>query len=362
MTADHTLAAPLLPYDGEGVPGLLSVVVKCYNEEKHIARCLRSILAATADMPVEVILADSGSTDATVAIASTFPIVIVQLAPTEQRCCAAVAQLGYQFARGEYLLLVDGDMEVLPEFVAAALEACKRDPTLAAVGGHLIEMSKGFEYQERVQRWDAQGHLKVPKRVTGCGMYRAAALRDVGFFMNRNLFSTEELELGLRLLARGWQLRLLPVPTVRHYGHDLPALELLRRRWINRYHHGAGQLLRCTWGTPRFLPAARNFSLFLGVIGWWGILLALVALTVMDGGQWAAILLFTLLAPLLAASLRKRSLRRGAYAALAWQVHALALLHGLFLPQSNPARPLRGTVLQERSMAPAPPHHAMLQC
>ena len=48
-----------------------ALIVRCYNEEAHIGRLLTGVMRQTQP-PDEIILVDSGSTDATVAIARRF--------------------------------------------------------------------------------------------------------------------------------------------------------------------------------------------------------------------------------------------------------------------------------------------------
>ena len=57
-----------------------SIVIRCYNEEKHIGKLLHGITQQTVDSK-EIIIVDSGSTDATVSIASRFPVKIVSIEP-----------------------------------------------------------------------------------------------------------------------------------------------------------------------------------------------------------------------------------------------------------------------------------------
>jgi len=59
-----------------------SVVVRAFNEEAHIGRLLAGIERQTL-RPLEVVLVDSGSTDATVAIAARWGARIVRIAPEE---------------------------------------------------------------------------------------------------------------------------------------------------------------------------------------------------------------------------------------------------------------------------------------
>ncbi len=59
-----------------------SIVIRAYNEEKHIGRLLTGILEQTVKDP-QIILVDSGSRDATVSIASHFPVEVVHIRPQE---------------------------------------------------------------------------------------------------------------------------------------------------------------------------------------------------------------------------------------------------------------------------------------
>lgn len=60
----------------------LSLVVRCFNEEAHIGRLLAGVFQQTR-VPDEVVIVDSGSTDATLSIVSAFDVKVVQIAPEE---------------------------------------------------------------------------------------------------------------------------------------------------------------------------------------------------------------------------------------------------------------------------------------
>ncbi|NIW46224.1 MAG: glycosyltransferase, partial [Gammaproteobacteria bacterium] len=67
-------------------------IIRAFNEEEHIGRLLTGILQQTVT-DVEIILVDSGSTDATVAIASHYPVKIVHIRPQD-------FTFGYSLNRG----------------------------------------------------------------------------------------------------------------------------------------------------------------------------------------------------------------------------------------------------------------------
>src|SRR5580704_7273961 len=83
----------------------VSIIIKALNEERNIAAAIESAIAALAGLDGEVILADSLSTDQTVAIARRYPITIATLKSIEARSCGAGAQLGFQHSKGEFICL-----------------------------------------------------------------------------------------------------------------------------------------------------------------------------------------------------------------------------------------------------------------
>ena len=59
-----------------------SLVIRCYNEELHIGRMLAGAMEQTVK-DVEIIVVDSGSTDATLSIANRFPVKIIHIRSEE---------------------------------------------------------------------------------------------------------------------------------------------------------------------------------------------------------------------------------------------------------------------------------------
>jgi len=325
---------------------ILSILVKCYNESAKLDLCLRSLIAAAARYDAEIIVVDSLSTDNSVEIAESHPIRVVQLADFNDKRCGAVAELGYQCARGQFILLIDGDMELLPDFLPTALPLFDRDERLAGVGGRLIELSDGLEFRERQIRGGGGHRTGDVERITGCGLYRAKAINSIGYLMNRNLHCFEEFELGLRLRAGGWRMTMLATPCVRHHGHRDASLKLLVRRWRTRFLHGHGELLRDAWGKPYFVQATRPCRIPAMVIGWWIVLAALAVAAI--SVPWARFALpIVAILPWLVLWGRKRSVSRATHAFLTAQFSAASLIGGLLSPRIDPRRPIEVIVLKD---------------
>ncbi|MEI7028216.1 glycosyltransferase family 2 protein [Paenibacillus sp. y28] len=79
------------------------------NEERHIARCLKSV----QDVVDEMIIVDTGSTDRTVDICHSFGASVVFYRWEDD--FAAARNAGIEKAAGEWILWLDADEEVEPE-------------------------------------------------------------------------------------------------------------------------------------------------------------------------------------------------------------------------------------------------------
>lgn len=110
-----------------------SIVVRAYNEEKHIDRLLTGILQQTMQ-PVEIILVDSGSTDDTVAIASHYPVQVMSIQPDEFTFGRSL-NYGIQQAQSEFVVIVSAHVyPVYPDWLEELLRPFD-DPQIALVYG-----------------------------------------------------------------------------------------------------------------------------------------------------------------------------------------------------------------------------------
>lgn len=330
----------------------VSIIIKALNEAAHIARAIETALAGLEKVGGEVVLADSGSSDGTIEIARGYPIRIVQLADRANACCGAGPQLGYQHATGRYICLIDGDMELDPQFLPAAVAALEADHRLAGVSGSVEELNlENLEYQRRTRRQPRDMKPGLVDRLNGGGLFRREAIEKAGYFSDRNLHGHEEFDLAVRLQAAGWRLERLPLRFVGHHGHTTGAYTLLLGRWRSRYLCGSGEVLRAAWGTSHLagvLKGLPEIRLWTAVVGSWALVLAWILLA---PSIWLLIvgLVGLILGPVAVMSWRYKSLEMGLYSVVAWHLHSLGFILGLIRPRVPPAEPLASRILQDRT-------------
>lgn len=93
---------------------LVSALVAAHNERRHIEECLRSLLAQDYT-PLEIWLADDGSTDGTAEIGRRLGVNVLAL---PHRGKALTVNEAAAKAAGDILLFLDGDMVFDPDYVS----------------------------------------------------------------------------------------------------------------------------------------------------------------------------------------------------------------------------------------------------
>lgn len=232
---------------------LISVVIRCCNEEQHIGRLLAGILEQSV-REVEVILVDSGSTDATLAIASRYPVDVRHIR-REEFSFGRSLNVGCAAARGEFIVIASAHVYPLYRDWLAKLIEPFADPATALVYGK--------------QRGDERTKYAEHRLFASLFPERATA-PDAGYFCNNansairralwqrlpydeTLTGLEDLAWARQVVEQGHRVRYQPEATVIHVHEE---------RWrqvMNRYrreaialrriapeeHFGLGDFLRC---------------------------------------------------------------------------------------------------------------------
>jgi acetyltransferase-like isoleucine patch superfamily enzyme/GT2 family glycosyltransferase len=192
----------------------VSVVVIGRNEGARLSRCLDSVAHANwAGLRHEVIYVDSGSSDDSVQRADGAGAAVLVL-DDPSPCAAKGRNLGWRHGQGAFVLFLDGDTELNPDFVPhalAAFEAADR----CAVWGHRRESSPEQSLLTRVLDLDWVYPVGRTPYFGGDVLVRREALAAVGGF-DPTLKAGEEPELCARLRAAGWHIQHIDVPMTTH--------------------------------------------------------------------------------------------------------------------------------------------------
>lgn len=121
----------------------VSIIVPIYNVEKFLCRCLDSLLNQTADS-YEIICVNDCSPDGCAEIlekyTSDYPDQIRVISNKHNLGLGFSRNRGIEVARGEYLMFVDSDDYVKPDYVENYLVEMSRYPVDILVGGYIRQV------------------------------------------------------------------------------------------------------------------------------------------------------------------------------------------------------------------------------
>ncbi len=240
----------------------VSVVICCHNSSRLLAETLAHLARQQIDpnVPSELLIVDNGSSDGTGETAlrlwpmdGPMPIRVV----AEPRLGLSNARhRAFQEAKYEFILFVDDDNWLCPDWVQTVFDLMSGQPDIGACGGRSIAVCEvpppeWFErcsllYAISPDGWSAGDITTTGRCLWGAGLtVRKSAWRHLvdNQFQSRltgrtgrNATSGEDTELCLALRLGGWRLWYEPKLELRHF---LPAGRL-SWAYLRRIHRGSG--------------------------------------------------------------------------------------------------------------------------
>lgn len=215
-----------------------SIIIRAFNEERHIGRLLTGIRQQDAIEP-EVILVDSGSTDATIAIARAFDAEIVSIQPSEFTFGRAL-NLGCQRASGEVLVLASAHVYPIYTDWLEQLLRPFADSSVALSYGRQVggEPTKYSEHRIFAKWFPGQSDLHQDHPF--CNNANAAVRTSVwqDYRYDESLTGLEDLDLAKRVCRDGWRIAYIAEAPIVHIHEETPS------RVFNRYRREAIALRR----------------------------------------------------------------------------------------------------------------------
>lgn len=215
-----------------------SIIIRAYNEEDHIGRLLTGIMEQTIK-EVEIIVVDSGSTDATLAIASRFPTKIISISP-EEFTFGRSLNLGCSEANGSILVFASAHVyPQYPDWLDRLVEPFQ-DDTIGLVYGKQRgnDGTRYSEHQQFIRMYpDASIHLQKHPLCNNANVAIRRSLWEQRHY-DESLPGLEDLDWAIWLLSQGSFLAYSAEASVFHVHDESP------RQVLNRYKREAIALAR----------------------------------------------------------------------------------------------------------------------
>jgi GT2 family glycosyltransferase len=218
-------AAPAVP--------LVSVVIPVYRKLGLTLRCLSALARADLAEALEVIVVDDASGDGTADAIRKVAGVVVAETPANVGYLRAT-NTGVAMARGEFVLLLNNDVEVHAGAIRALVDALQRDPSAGAAGARLLYADGSLQEAGSIIWADGSGwnygkggdprspefaHVRpVDYCSAACLLVRRSALPTSGAFDDRYAPAYyEDSDLAFALRAVGLSTIYVPDALVLHH-------------------------------------------------------------------------------------------------------------------------------------------------
>ncbi len=222
----------------------VSVIIPVYNEFSYTYDCIRGIVKTSVDLAYEVILADDCSTDRTKNIEKIIKgLQVVRKKENLRFLCNC--NNAAQKARGRYLLFLNNDTVVHPDWMGSLLRLMESDATIGIAGskmlfpnGKLLEAGsiiwndgRGWNFGRGADPSASEfNYVKEVDYISGCSiMVRTDFWHQVGGFDERFAPAYyEDADLAFQARANGYRVVYQPLSVLTHFegvshGKDLTA-------------------------------------------------------------------------------------------------------------------------------------------
>lgn len=213
----------------------VTILIPNYNGKKWLKQCLPTVEKSTYPNK-EILVINNGSTDDSAEfLRKNYPSVKV-LEIKKNRGYAGANNLGVKKALGKYVLLLNNDTQVTPNFLEPLVERIEKDETVGAVQPQIRHMVKkevidsigsfftftGFLYHygyfqpHRFKKY--QKELSVYSVKGACFLMKRKDYLDLGGIDESFVTYVEESDLCHRVLLSGKQIIYVPQSVVYHFG------------------------------------------------------------------------------------------------------------------------------------------------
>ena len=185
----------------------ISIIIPYYNAGLYIQEAIDSVRMYKGEYSYEIIIINDGSTDPD----SIKKIKLIEqdglctVLNQENRGPAAARNAGCKIARGQFLLFLDSDNKIRPNYIGVGINYMLQNSKTGVVYGnpHFLENEKD-KRQFKAAAFDYKKMLGS-NYIDICSVVRKSAWSSIdGFDENRLLDGLEDWDFWLRLTKKGW--------------------------------------------------------------------------------------------------------------------------------------------------------------
>ena len=191
-------------------PGLISVIVPCYNQGIYLKETIQSALASTY-RPLEIIIINDGSTDDSLELARVLETQHPEVRVLDQANggVTKARNTGIAAAQGEYILPVDGDDLIAATYIEQGLAILSSRPEVKVVYCQAEKFTETTRKPWKLKPFSLQ-QLAKDNMIFVSALFRKTDALAVDGFSEDMQLGREDWEFWIKLLKNGGEVVQLP--------------------------------------------------------------------------------------------------------------------------------------------------------
>ena len=209
----------------------VTVVIPNYNGLRFMEPCMAALEKQNCK-DFEILVVDNGSSDGSVEWLKShqYPTIFLE----ENTGFSGAVNVGIKASKTPFVLLLNNDTEVEPDFIGEMIKAIRRSDKIFAVSSKMVQMYHkelmddagdmysvlGWAYQRGVGR-SSKGYNRereVFSACAGAAIYRREVFEQIGYFDEMHFAYLEDIDVCYRAKIFGWHNRYCPTAVVYHVG------------------------------------------------------------------------------------------------------------------------------------------------
>lgn len=211
----------------------VTIVIPNYNGKHFMEPCLESLHKQTCQ-DFEVVIVDNASTDDSLTYLKTNYPDLPVIALDQNYGFSKAVNVGIEYAKTPYVILLNNDTTVHPNYVQEMLVAIEKSPRIFSVSSKMIQMyhpelidSAGDLYT--LMGWgicrgagrpisNYNSNDKIFSACAGAAIYRRSVFDEIGHFDEAHFAYLEDIDIGYRAKIYGYKNTYCASALVYHVG------------------------------------------------------------------------------------------------------------------------------------------------
>jgi glycosyltransferase involved in cell wall biosynthesis len=196
----------------------VSVIIPVYNREEYLKECIDSVITQQCNFPVEIILADDGSTDKSKEIALSFGSSVVwreKPVGCVTQSCGSARNRGIKAASYPILAFLDSDDYFLPDHLQRCYDYLLLHHDISIVVDQIYRQEGNHNEGKWYDAYPDNDEVKFKTVFLNCYipvilvMLRKSLFDKVGGLFDEEAVLSEDYDLWLRAYEKGERIKII---------------------------------------------------------------------------------------------------------------------------------------------------------